>query len=196
MGLADWIEIGRMDELGRMDTPAHRLDARAKAVVTLAFIGVVMSFPRHEISALTPFLLYPVALIAAGPHPCAAHPEEDTGGGALCAGHRHLQSVHGPATGRHHRAVCRYRRLGLVRLDHVPFRPDGRGGVGAGRLHRDVPSWRRVGATRRPPRVCHATAVSLPVSVRRGGRGPQDDAGRGTAIRRDDVLCVFVCMAL
>jgi cobalt/nickel transport system permease protein len=66
MGLADWIEIGRMDELGRMDTPAHRLDARAKAVVTVAFIGVVMSFPRHEISAVTPFLLYPVALIGAG----------------------------------------------------------------------------------------------------------------------------------
>lgn len=66
MGFADWIEIGRMDELGRMDTPAHRLDARAKAIVTLAFIGVVMSFPRYEISALTPFVLYPVLLITAG----------------------------------------------------------------------------------------------------------------------------------
>ena len=66
MAIAHWIEIGRMDELGRLDTPAHRLDARAKALVTLAFIGVVMSFPRHEISALTPFLLYPVALIALG----------------------------------------------------------------------------------------------------------------------------------
>ncbi len=66
MGIADWIEIGRMDELGRMDTPAHRLDARAKAIVTLAFILVVMSFPRHEVSALTPFLLYPIALLALG----------------------------------------------------------------------------------------------------------------------------------
>jgi cobalt/nickel transport system permease protein len=66
MGIADWTEIGRMDELGRMDTPVHRLDARAKAVVTVAFIGIVMSFPRYEISAMTPFLLYPVALIAAG----------------------------------------------------------------------------------------------------------------------------------
>ena len=66
MGIADWVEIGRMDELGRMDTPAHRLDARAKAIVTLVFIGVVMSFPLHEISALTPFLLYPVALISLG----------------------------------------------------------------------------------------------------------------------------------
>lgn len=66
MGLPDWIEIGRMDELGRMDTPAHRLDARAKALVTLAFMGVVMSFPRHAISSLTPFILYPVALVSLG----------------------------------------------------------------------------------------------------------------------------------
>lgn len=57
-------EIGKMDELARMDTPAHRLDARAKAIVTLIFIGTVMSFPRYEISALTPLLLYPVALIS------------------------------------------------------------------------------------------------------------------------------------
>jgi len=66
MGIADWIEIGRMDELGRMDTPVHRIDARAKALVTLAFIAVVMSFPRREVSALTPFLLYPVVLLSLG----------------------------------------------------------------------------------------------------------------------------------
>ncbi len=66
MGITDWIEIGRMDELGRMDTPAHRIDARAKAIVTLAFIVVVMSFPCHEISALTPFLLYPIVLLSLG----------------------------------------------------------------------------------------------------------------------------------
>jgi cobalt/nickel transport system permease protein len=66
MAIADWIEIGRMDELGRMDTPVHRLDARAKAVVTLAFIVIVMSFPRYAISALTPFLLFPVAILSLG----------------------------------------------------------------------------------------------------------------------------------
>lgn len=63
---ASWHDLGRMEELGRMDTPMHRLDARAKAIVTLVFIGVVMSFPRSAISALTPFLLYPVVLLAAG----------------------------------------------------------------------------------------------------------------------------------
>jgi len=66
MGIANWIEIGRMDELGRMDTPVHRVDARAKALVTLAFIAVVISFPLYTISALTPFLLFPVTLVALG----------------------------------------------------------------------------------------------------------------------------------
>lgn len=66
MGLWQWIEVGRMDELGRLDTPAHRLDARAKAVTTLVFIVVVMSFPRHEVSALMPFFVYPFALISLG----------------------------------------------------------------------------------------------------------------------------------
>jgi len=66
MGVADWIDLGQMDELGRMDTPVHRIDARAKASVTLAFIVVVMSFPRYEVSALMPFLFYPVALVSLG----------------------------------------------------------------------------------------------------------------------------------
>ncbi len=66
MAIADWIEIGQMDDLGRLDTPAHRLDARAKALVTIVYLGVVMSFPRQALSALTPFVLYPVALLALG----------------------------------------------------------------------------------------------------------------------------------
>lgn len=66
MGIAKKIEMGRMDELGRMDSPVHRLDARAITLVTLAFIAIVVSFPLYEVSALTPFLLFPVALIAVG----------------------------------------------------------------------------------------------------------------------------------
>jgi hypothetical protein len=31
-----------MDELGRLETPAQRLGARAKAVVTVTFIGVML----------------------------------------------------------------------------------------------------------------------------------------------------------
>lgn len=66
MGWGQWIEIGRLDELGRLDTPAHRLDARAKIVTTLIFIITVMSFPRYEVSALMPFFIYPFALMALG----------------------------------------------------------------------------------------------------------------------------------
>jgi cobalt/nickel transport system permease protein len=55
-----------MDELARLNAPAQRLDARAKALATLAFIGIVVSFPRYEVSALTPFFLYPVFLMALG----------------------------------------------------------------------------------------------------------------------------------
>jgi len=58
-----------MDALGRLDTPIHRLDARAKIISTLAFIFIVMSFPRHEISALTPLVMYPAALIILGQIP-------------------------------------------------------------------------------------------------------------------------------
>ena len=58
--------LGQMDELGRMDSPIHRLDARIKALTTAAFIVAVMSFPRYEVSALMPFFLYPFALVAVG----------------------------------------------------------------------------------------------------------------------------------
>ena len=66
MALSHWIDIGSMDELGRMDSPVHRLDARAKALVTMVFIVVVMSFDRYAVSALTPLALFPVVLMAAG----------------------------------------------------------------------------------------------------------------------------------
>ncbi len=66
MSFREWIEVGRMDELGRLDTPVHRIDARAKAVATILFIAFVMSFPRYEVSALMPFFLYPLALMSLG----------------------------------------------------------------------------------------------------------------------------------
>jgi cobalt/nickel transport system permease protein len=69
MGIANWIDIGRMDELSRRVTPLHRLDGRAKTFVTLAFIVIVVSFPLHTVSALTPFLLFPLSLLALGQIP-------------------------------------------------------------------------------------------------------------------------------
>ena len=66
MTFTDGIALRRMDELGGLDSPVHRVDARAKALATLAFIVTVMSFPRYELTALTPLVLYPVALLALG----------------------------------------------------------------------------------------------------------------------------------
>jgi len=66
MALAGWMEVGRMEELARLDTPVHRLDARAKLLTTLAFLVVVMSFPRHVVSGLVPFACYPLVLISLG----------------------------------------------------------------------------------------------------------------------------------
>ena len=64
-----WLEVGHMDDLARLDTSAHRIDARVKIVTTFLFIVAVMSFPRYEVSALMPFLLYPAVLIAVGQIP-------------------------------------------------------------------------------------------------------------------------------
>lgn len=68
-GISQWIHIGRMDELGRLDTPIHRLDARIKILTTLVFIIVTMSFPRNAIAALTPLAAYPLFLLIAGSIP-------------------------------------------------------------------------------------------------------------------------------
>ena len=66
MSFTDYLDVSQMDELGRLDSPINRLDARVKALTTAAFIVAVMSFPRYDVSALMPFFLYPVALMARG----------------------------------------------------------------------------------------------------------------------------------
>jgi len=58
--------MGRMDELGRLDTPLHRLDARTKIITTIAFIVAVMSFHRYEVSALMPLFVFPIVIMALG----------------------------------------------------------------------------------------------------------------------------------
>ena len=62
--LAHYFEVGRMDELGRLHSPIHRLDARTQIMTTAIFLVVTMSFPRYDVSALLPLALYPCALIA------------------------------------------------------------------------------------------------------------------------------------
>lgn len=58
-----------LDRQAYRDTPIHRLDPRAKTLATLIFIITVVSFPKYEISSLTPFFLFPVIMIVMGEVP-------------------------------------------------------------------------------------------------------------------------------
>lgn len=59
-------DIGYLDTLAGQDTSVHRLDPRAKLITTAVFVAAVVSFDKYEISALVPFVFYPVFLMAAG----------------------------------------------------------------------------------------------------------------------------------
>ena len=63
---AGGFDLGYLDRLSRQDTFVHRLDPRAKLITTLVFLVTVVSMHKYELSALTPFFLYPVFLAAAG----------------------------------------------------------------------------------------------------------------------------------
>ncbi len=58
------LDLKRLDLLANGDSAIHRLDARAKVLVTFVFIICVVSFGRYELSALLPFVIFPVAMIA------------------------------------------------------------------------------------------------------------------------------------
>lgn len=60
------LELKRLDRLASGDTPLHRLDPRAKVLATLFFLCAVVSFGRYELTALFPFFVFPVVLIAIG----------------------------------------------------------------------------------------------------------------------------------
>lgn len=58
------LDLKRLDLMARGDSTLHRLDARAKVLVTLVFILSVVSSGRYEVSALLPFFIFPIAMIA------------------------------------------------------------------------------------------------------------------------------------
>jgi cobalt/nickel transport system permease protein len=62
-------DFKRLDLLAIRDTPVHRLDPRAKVLVTLVFIVTVVSFGRYEVSALVPFFVFPAAMVSLGDLP-------------------------------------------------------------------------------------------------------------------------------
>ena len=57
-------DIGALDALARGNSAVHRLDPRAKLVTCLVFLVCVASFDKYTISALLPYLVFPVVLAA------------------------------------------------------------------------------------------------------------------------------------
>ena len=55
-------ELGQMDELAVGDSPLHDISAIAKLLSTIAYILIVMSFHKYNLSGLIPMILWPVFL--------------------------------------------------------------------------------------------------------------------------------------
>lgn len=58
------LDFKRLDSLATGNSVIHRLDPRAKVLVTLLFIVTVISFGKYELSGMAPFFIFPVAIIA------------------------------------------------------------------------------------------------------------------------------------
>jgi cobalt/nickel transport system permease protein len=58
-----------IDKFSHGNSPVHRLDARAKLLIVLAYTGVLISFGRYEVAALAPMSLLPAALLLIGDVP-------------------------------------------------------------------------------------------------------------------------------
>lgn len=58
------LDLRQLDLLANRDSPVHRLDPRAKVMVTFLFIISVVSFEKHEISALIPYFIFPAVMLS------------------------------------------------------------------------------------------------------------------------------------
>jgi len=56
--------MDRLEQLAAGDSGVHRLHPMAKLLTTAAYVVIVISFPSVNVSGLTPFLFYPVVLMA------------------------------------------------------------------------------------------------------------------------------------
>ncbi len=66
-----FLDFKDLDRLASGDTAIHRLDPRAKVLVTVIFIVSVVSFGRYELTALLPFFIFPAVLVALGNLPAS-----------------------------------------------------------------------------------------------------------------------------
>ena len=69
--IAGLLDFRRLDLLATGDSALHRLDARAKVLVTLVFIVCTMSFHRYAVASLIPFFVFPLAVATAARLPIA-----------------------------------------------------------------------------------------------------------------------------
>jgi cobalt/nickel transport system permease protein len=60
------LDLKRLDRLADGDTALHRLDPRAKVLVTVVFIVAVVSYDRYELAALFPFFIFPAVMVGLG----------------------------------------------------------------------------------------------------------------------------------
>lgn len=58
------LDLKSLDLLANGTSTIHRLDARAKVLVTLVFILSVVSYNRYELTALFPFFIFPIVMIS------------------------------------------------------------------------------------------------------------------------------------
>lgn len=58
------LDLKTLDHLANGNSTIHRLDARAKVLVTLIFIISVVSHNMYELTSLFPFFIFPVVMIS------------------------------------------------------------------------------------------------------------------------------------
>ena len=63
------LDFKQMDRLAAGETALHRLDPRAKVLVTLVFIGTVISFGRYAVTGMIPLVIFPVVMVSLGDLP-------------------------------------------------------------------------------------------------------------------------------
>lgn len=57
-------ELRHMDELQDMDSPVHRCSALIKLILTVAYIVIVVSFDKYDLSGLSVMVIFPVLFYA------------------------------------------------------------------------------------------------------------------------------------
>lgn len=67
-----WSELLAMDEMAAGDSAVHRLHPLAKLAAVIAYIFIVVSFPKYELTGLFVLVLYPVVLYRMAEIPVSA----------------------------------------------------------------------------------------------------------------------------